>query len=747
MELIDRSIIVIIGGVAGGASAAAKARRTDEKSEILVYEKGPYVSFANCGLPYYIGGDIKERDALLIQSPESFWKRFRVKVHVLHEVLRIDRAGKQVEVKDLGTGKLFFQRYDKLILSPGAGAIVPDFPGLPAKNVFIVKTVPDSDAIKNWITDQHPRRAVVVGAGFIGLETAEALKRRGLEVTVVELLPQVLPPFDPDMAAFVAHQLESQGVRLILADGIKAFRGSPAVDTVLLQSGREVPADMVILSIGVRPELKLAQDAGLAIGQAGGIAVNDHQQTSDPDIYAAGDAVEVLHGVTGRKTRISLAGPANKEGRVAGDNAAGGHLTYTGAVGTAIVESMGITAAKTGLSEREATQSGIPYFVSQTHSLDHAGYYPGSELMHMKLVIEKESGRLLGAQIVGEHGVDKRIDVLATALYAKLKVTDLENLDLAYAPQFSSAKDPVIMAGFVASNLVRHDVAAITCAELQERLSSGEEWQVVDVRSAAEFAAEHLPQARLLPIDELREHLSELDSTKPTAVYCRVGFRGYLAARILQQHGFTKVYNVSGGLLSCPQHPAPAVIRNGDGSVSVSMFHQALGTPQAIGVDVREAGEYAYERIDGTRNIPLSNLSGNVNDLPRDRELFVVCQSGVRSEQAVEILKQAGYPRIHAVVGGLENWKAAGYPVIRSKGPLPIMRQVQIAAGSLALIGGSVPGGHWLAALVGAGLLFAGISGTCGMAMFLSKMPWNKRFPTAKQNGGGGGETCSPRLL
>lgn len=551
---MDKSnAIVIIGGVAGGAGAAAKARRTDEHAEITLFERGPYVSFANCGLPYYVGEDIKERDSLLLQTPESFWKRFRVKVHVLHEVLRIDRTGRKVEVKDLSTGRTFFQSYDKLVLAPGAGAIVPALPGLPAPNVFTVKTVPDSDQIREWIDREKPKQAVVVGAGFIGLEAAEALKRRGLEVTVVEMLPQVLPPLDPDMAVFVARHLEEQGLHLILADGLNAFHGSPAVNAVELQSGRRISADLVILSIGVRPELKLAQESGLTIGRAGGIAVNEYQQTSDSNIYAAGDAVEVVHLVTGQRTRIPLAGPANKQGRVAGANAAGARMTFPGAVGTAIVESMGITSAKTGLSEREAEKEKIPYYVSWTHSLDHAGYYPGGAMMHIKLVIEKESGRLLGGQIVGERGVDKRIDVLATVLYARLKVTDIENLDLAYAPQFSSAKDPVIMAGFAAANVSRAEVGTITCEALQARRQKGEDLQVVDVRMPSEHRAGHLSGSILIPIDELRDRLSELDSEKETVVYCRVGFRGYLAARILQQNGFGKVLNLTGGILVCPE--------------------------------------------------------------------------------------------------------------------------------------------------------------------------------------------------
>jgi NADPH-dependent 2,4-dienoyl-CoA reductase/sulfur reductase-like enzyme/rhodanese-related sulfurtransferase len=549
---MEKKTIVIIGGVAGGASAAAKARRTDEQAEIILFERGPFVSFANCGLPYYVGEEIKKRDSLLLQNPHSFWNRFRVKVHVRHEVQRVDRGNKRVEVKDLNTDEVFFQRYDKLVLAPGAGAIVPPLPGIMGNNVFKVKTVPDSDAIREWITTENPRTAVVVGAGFIGLEAAEALKRRGMRVRIVEMLPQVLPAFDPDMAAFVARHLESQGIDLILGDGIQELHGSPSVNEIQLQSGRLIPADMVILSIGVRPELNLARECGLKIGDGGGISVNEYQQTEDPDIYAAGDAVEITHMVTGQKARIALAGPANKQGRVAGANAAGGNLIFPGAVGTAIVESLGITAAKTGLSEKEAANAKIPYYVSFTHSLNHASYYPGATLMHMKLVVEKDTGRLLGGQIIGESGVDKRIDVIATALYARLKVTDLESLDLAYAPQFSAAKDPVIMAGFVASNVSRSVIETVTCEQLQQE-QKGADLQIIDVRTPHEYHSGHLVGAVSLPIDELRDRIGELDPRKETVVYCRIGFRGYLAGLILRQNGFEHVRNLTGGILICPE--------------------------------------------------------------------------------------------------------------------------------------------------------------------------------------------------
>jgi NADPH-dependent 2,4-dienoyl-CoA reductase/sulfur reductase-like enzyme/rhodanese-related sulfurtransferase len=546
--------IIIVGGVAGGASAAAKARRTNEAANIEMFEKGPYVSFANCGLPYYVGETIQDRDDLLLQTPERFWKRFRVRVHVLHEVLHIDRTVKCVQVKNLMTQEITSHPYDTLILAPGAGAIMPNIPGIHAKNIFTVKTVPDSDAIKTFLKNYPTRQALIIGGGFIGLETAEALKNRGRTVTIVEKAPQILPPFDPDMATLVAHHLQEKGVKIIAGDGIKGFRqeGEFAKEAEL-ESGKHLPLDIAILSIGVRPELKLAQEAGLEIGPSGGIAVNTRQQTSDPDIYAAGDAVETVHLVTGKHARIPLAGPANKQGRVAGANAAGGDLHFHGALGTAIVESMGITAAKTGLSEHEAKAHGLNYFVSLTHPLDHAGYYPGAEALHMKLVVEQQTGKLLGAQIVGEDGVDKRIDVLATALHAGMRVQDLEQLDLAYAPQFNSAKGPVIMAGFVAANTLRGEVKTLTGKELLKKLETNPALQLLDVRTTDEYQEAHIPHARLIPVDELRDHLQQLDPAQETVVYCRVGLRGYLAARILLQHGFTHVFNLTGGYLSFPQ--------------------------------------------------------------------------------------------------------------------------------------------------------------------------------------------------
>ncbi|MDX1410819.1 MAG: FAD-dependent oxidoreductase, partial [Nitrospirales bacterium] len=536
------------------ASAAAKARRTNESADITIFEKGAYVSFANCGLPYYVGETIHDRNDLLLQTPEKFWKRFRVRVHVFHEVLNIDRHSKCVHVKNLVTQENTTHSYDRLILSPGAGAIRPNVPGIQAENIFTVKTVPDSDAIRNFLSHHPSHRSLIIGGGFIGLETAEALMNRGLAVTIVEKAPHILPLFDADMANFVSLHLQEKGIAIITGDGITGFRQNGRLaQEAELESGKRLLMDLAILSIGVRPELKLARDAGLEIGVSGGIAVNERQQSSDPDIYAAGDAVETTHLVTGKRTRIPLAGPANKQGRVAGANAAGGNLSFRGALGTTIVESMGIIAAKTGLAEHEAKAYGFEYFVSLTHPLDHAEYYPGAEALHMKLVVEKRTGKLLGAQIVGEHGVDKRIDVLATAIQAKMSVEDLEQLDLAYAPQFNSAKGPIIMSGFVAANTLRGEVKTLTGEELQKKLAAELPIQLLDVRTSDEYHQAHIPQALLVPVDELRDRLKDLDPSLETVVYCRVGLRGYLAARILLQHSFTNVYNLTGGYISFPR--------------------------------------------------------------------------------------------------------------------------------------------------------------------------------------------------
>lgn len=543
--------ILIVGGVAGGATAAARARRTDEHAEIIMFEKGPYISFANCGLPYYVGREIGDRSALLLQTPESFRTRFNVDVRVNHEVLAIDRAAKTVRVENLETGEVYTESYTSLILAPGSVPIRPNLPGIDLPHIFTVRTVPDAVAIRALVEEQQPTRAVVVGAGFIGLEMVENLANLGLSVTLVEKADQVLPPLDPEMAAFVQSHLEQTGVEVITGDGIAAFEGGERATAVRLESGRAVEGDLFILGLGVRPDTRLALEAGLAIGPTGGIKVNERMQTSDPAIYAAGDAVETVHLVTGRPALIPLAGPANKQGRVAGANAAGDSLTFPGAIGTAIVRVGSVVAATTGLSEKVARREGMQVYTSYTLSGDHADYYPGVQELLTKLVVEAGTGRVLGAQVLGGRGVDKRADVYATAILGGMTVAQLSNLDLAYAPPFGSAKDPAIVAGMVAENIRRGTLRTITPERLLERLEAGEDLQVVDVRNAYEFDMGAVPGAVNIPVDELRGRIGELDPARETVVYDRTGATAYVAARVLMQQGFS-ASSLAGGYALFP---------------------------------------------------------------------------------------------------------------------------------------------------------------------------------------------------
>lgn len=546
---MTRRRILVVGGVAGGASAAARARRTDEQAEIIMFEKGPYISFANCGLPYFVGREIGDRSALLLQTPESFKARFDVDVRVHHEVLSIDRGGRTVQVRNLVTGEEYAHPYTALILAPGATPIRPPLAGINLPNIYTVRTVPDSDAIRAYVEEHGAGRAVVVGAGFIGLEMVENLVRLGLSVTLVEKMDQVLPPMDPEMAAFVTLTLHQLGVEVVLGDGIAGFEGDELARSVKLESGRVIEADLFILGLGVRPDIRLARAAGLTIGPTGAIAVDDRMRTSDPDIYGAGDAVETTHLVTGQTAWIPLAGPANKQGRVAGANAAGDDLTFPGALGTAIVRVENTVAAVTGLSEKAARNLGREVYSSYTMSGDHADYYPGVQEMVIKLVLERESGRLLGAQVVGGNGVDKRADVFATAIAGRMTAADLTNLDLAYAPPFGSAKDPAVVAGMAAQNILRGVMPAVTPADLAGRLAASEPLQVVDVRQPFEWEIGQVPGSVNLPIDEVRSRLAELDPDQMTVVYDQNGSKAYVAARILMQRGFRQVHTLSGGFV------------------------------------------------------------------------------------------------------------------------------------------------------------------------------------------------------
>ena len=537
--------VVIIGGVAGGATAAARIRRLDEQAEILVFERSGFVSYANCGLPYYIGGRIEDEQDLTLQTPESFRQRFNVRIHVRHEVTAIHPDKKTVTVKDLSSGAVFTETYDKLLLSPGAGPIKPDFAGVESDRIFTLRTVEDTLKIKAYLTTRRPQSAVVVGGGFIGIEVAENLRACGVGVTLVEAAGQLMAPFDRDMAAFLHAGLRKNGIGLLLGRMVEGFADTDGGIDVRLKDAGTLHADMAVLAIGVVPETGLAKAAGLELGIKGSIAVNDRMETSVPDIYAVGDAVQIKNFVTGADTLISLAGPANKQGRIAADNICGGDSRYTGGLGSSIIKVFDMTAAVTGINEKTAASLGIGTDKVILSPMSHAGYYPGGRLMTVKVLFEKGSYRLLGAQIVGFDGVDKRIDVLATAIRAGMKAYELVDLDLAYAPPYSSAKDPVNMAGYIAENL-RNGVVKQWYYEDDDRLPRDGSVTLLDTRTPAEYDRGHADGFINIPVDELRDRLGDLDRTKPVYVMCQSGLRSYIAGRILTGNGFD-AYNFAGG--------------------------------------------------------------------------------------------------------------------------------------------------------------------------------------------------------
>lgn len=546
---------LIIGGVAGGATVAARLRRMDEKANIILFERGKYVSYANCGLPYYIGDTINNREKLFVQTAKGFTDRFRIDIRTEQEVTAIRPDKKEVEIKNLSTGETYTETYDKLVLSPGAEPLRPGIEGIGSKKIFTLRNVPDTDTIKNYVNTENPKRAIVVGGGFIGLEMAENLYDLGIQVDVVEMANQVMAPLDFSMAAIVHRQLTDKGVGLHLEDGVSRFEEKDGGVTVHLRSGKQIATDMVLLSIGVRPETKLAKDAGLAIGERGGIAVNDYMQTSDADIYALGDAVEVRHLVTGQPALIPLAGPANKQGRIVADNIVfGNKKKYPGSIGTSIAKVFDLTVAAAGANAKLLQQNNIPYISSYTHGASHAGYYPGAVPLSIKILFAPENGKLLGAQIVGFNGVDKRIEMLAQVIQRGGTVHDLAELEHAYAPPYSSAKDPVNMAGFVAENILNKKSRIIQWRELAELPADTIR---IDVRTHDEYKLGTIPGFINIPVDELREHLDELPKEKPIVVTCAVGLRSYLAYRILVQNGFKHVRNLSGGYKTWSVATAP----------------------------------------------------------------------------------------------------------------------------------------------------------------------------------------------
>lgn len=534
--------LLIVGGVAGGASAAARARRLSEDAEIVLFERGPDVSFANCGLPYYTGGEISERDKLLVAKPRLLRDRFRLDVRTLSSVEAIDRAAKTVRVRDLASGRQYDESFDKLILATGAAPFRPGIPGIELDGVFTLRNLEDADRIKQRL-DRGVAQAVLLGGGFISLELAENFVRRGAATTVVERNGQILAPFDAEMTTPIVDALKHKGVDLLLGCSAEAVEQTPDGLAVRLNTGVRIPAQLVVFGVGVRPENKLAIDAGLKVGTRGGIQVDEYLRTSDPDVYAVGDAVEVDDFVLGAATQVPLAGPANRQGRIAADNVFGRSMKYRGTQGTAILGFFDRTAAITGASEKSLRRTGRPYRKIYVHPTHHAGYYPGAEAMTLKLLFEATTGRVLGAQGVGGAGVDKRIDVLAAAIQAGMTVFDLEEMELAYAPQFGSAKDPINMAGFVASGLLRGDHPQVDWEAVE---TATEKPFLLDVRTPTEYAGGHISDAVNIPIDELRSRFEELPRSTPIVAYCQVGQRGYLATRILMQKGFT-VSNLGGG--------------------------------------------------------------------------------------------------------------------------------------------------------------------------------------------------------
>ena len=537
--------VVIVGGVAGGATAAARIRRLDEQAEIFVFERSGYISYANCGLPYYIGGVIENPQQLTLQTPESFFSRFRVHMKVHHEVTAIHPERKTVSVKKLESGEIFEESYDKLLLSPGAKPTQPRLPGVGIDKLFTLRTVEDTFRIKEYINNNHPKSAVLAGGGFISLELAENLRELGMDVTIVQRPKQLMNPFDSDMASFIHSEMRRHGIKLALGHTVEGFVEKEDGVEVLLKEEPSLCADMVVLAIGVTPDTYLAGEAGLELGIKGSILVNDRMETSIPDIYAVGDAVQVKHYVTGQEALISLAGPANRQGRIAADNICGGDSRYPGSQGSSVIKVFDMTAASTGLNETNAKKAGLDVDKVILSPMSHAGYYPGGRLMTMKVVFEKETYRLLGAQIVGYEGVDKRIDVLATAIHTGMKATELKDLDLAYAPPYSSAKDPVNMAGFMVDNLLNGILKQFHLEDLASLPHDGSV-TLLDARTAGEYRRGHIDGFVNIPVDELRERLGEIEAGKPVYVICQSGLRSYIACRILAGNGFD-CYNFSGG--------------------------------------------------------------------------------------------------------------------------------------------------------------------------------------------------------
>lgn len=554
--------VLIIGGVAGGATAAARLRRLDEEAEIIIVERSGFISYANCGLPYYVGGIIRDRSVLTLQTPDSFWSRFRIQARVLQEAIRIDPERKTVTVRRLTDGSLYEESYDKLILSPGAKAVRPRLPGIEDKRIRTLRTVEDAFSLRDYALKQNIKKAIVIGGGFIGLEMAENLTQSGIHTTLLQRSAKVMPPVDGDMASQIHAYLRDQGIDLRLNSPFTGFSSQDSCVCVHLENGETLSAELILLAVGVSPDTQLAKAAGLRLGEKDAIRVNPHMQTSDPDIYAVGDAVEISHFVSGKPALISLAGPANKQGRIAADHICGKNSIFSGSQGSSVLKLFDMTIAATGLNEKTAAAWGIPFDKVITFSASHATYYPGAENMTIKTLFDPETGKILGAQIIGFSGVDKRIDVMAAAIRANMTACDLQDLDLAYAPPYSSAKDPVNMAGFVIENL-RNGLVKQFHWDLAQTLKEEEGITLLDVRTVSEYQEGYIPGARNIPLDELREHLDLLPPEKPVYVYCHSGLRSYIACRILSACGFDcchlaggyRFYRFNSDAVSCDHVP------------------------------------------------------------------------------------------------------------------------------------------------------------------------------------------------
>ncbi len=632
--------ILVVGGVAGGATAAARARRLDESAEITLLEKGPYVSFANCGLPYFISRDIPKRSSLLMQTPEGFFSRYRVDVHLECDVYAIDREQKIVKAKTTAGEKSFF--YDRLILAQGGNPLVPPMPGVDLPHVFQLWTIPHMDRIHAFIEEKKPSRAIIAGGGFIGLEMAEALLARGLDVTVVELAPQIMIQMDKEFGAFAKQTLEEKGLHILTGIGLSSI----AQDSVTLSNGNQLSADMVLLSIGVRPELTLAKASGLEIGASGGLVVNEFLQTSDSAIYAAGDMVEVLHKVNGRRVRVPLAGPANRQGRIAATNALGGKMRYRGVLGTSVVKLLDYTAGATGLNEKAAVEAGFKVGVAYVTKDNHAGYFPGAEPLFLKLVYDVTTGRVLGGQAFGKAGVDKRIDTIAVALQGKMTLEDLAEIDFAYAPPYSSANDPLNVAAFVGLNNLSGFSPLAAPQETAELLSLGASSRplVLDVRTFGTRPKKLIKDTLAIPADEVRDRLSEIPRNRPVLILSKDGYLGHIVLRILVGEGYTEVRNIAGGC-DCLQWYLTEGVSQEESKIK----------PNATILDVRTREEYREGAYPKAINIPLRELPQRLGELgPKDKPLVVYCLSGARSAAAVRILKEAGFTDV-LNAGGLAD--------------------------------------------------------------------------------------------